>query len=299
MGLLQQFLKGEVTAEALTVGGALKPEAANTFIDMVVEQSAFLKLVTVERMAKIKKDLNVLDIANRILVRVAQGQTPTAEQLVGFQNKGKTLEALSMQLFATVLFQALEDNQDNPGYENSLAQMYTKKFANELEDLAFNGTSSGGANFIALNTGYVQLAKDASTTKKVEVDTFLDAPVPNLQKVVAAQDNRYKANSVFVLSASDYEGLVIKLSEHAGGIAYLIQGSIPSYMGYRIVTSPFVPSGVVLFTPLANYVFGVCKDIQRYRELSGRKRCIDYTFDINTDFAFAIDEAVVIGYDVA
>lgn len=298
MGALQEFIKGSITAEALTVGGSLKPQAANKFIDMVIDQSGFLKQVTIERMSKLKKDISVLDIANRILVRVAEGTEPADNQKAGLTQKGKTLSALYCQLFDTVLFSALEDNKDNPGYEDQLAAMFSRKFANEVTDLALNGTDETGAGFLTLNKGYVQLAKDSATSVKVDVGTMSTNYVNSLKAIISAQQDRFKPGSALVLAPSDYEGLLMELGAKPSGIVYLIQGGVPAFMGYPITTNPYMPANHCLFTPLTNYVYGICTDIQRYREVRGTKRCIDYTFNIAMDYAFGIDEAVVIGYDV-
>lgn len=59
-----------------------------------------------------------------------------------------------------------------------------------------------------------------------------------------------------------------------------------------------MPSKTVIFTPMANLVYGVNTNVERYRELSGTKRAIDYTYDSSFDFQVAVDDAAVIGYAV-
>lgn len=298
MGILAEFIKGNISAEDVSVGGVLRPEAAQKFIDLVIEQSGFLKQITVERTKKLKKDINVLDIANRVLVRVAEGSEPTDAQKAGVINKGHTLSCLPVQLFETVLFSTIADNQDNPQFEDQLVGMFARKLANELEDLAFNGTAETGESFLTLNKGFVQLAKDSSSTHKVDVGTLSSGYVNALKAVLAAQDTRFASQSVLIMSPSDYDGYVLEIGNKPSGVAYIVQGDVPQFLGKRIITSPYMPSGTVLYCPLNALVFGICTDIERYREVRGTKRCIDYTYNINCDFAIAIDEAVVIGYDM-
>ena len=119
-----------------------------------------------------------------------------------------------------------------------------------------------------------------------------------LTAVIAAQDARFDLSSVLIMSPADYRGLVMEVGGTTGGIQYLVQGNVPSFLGKELVVSPFVPKGTVLYTPLANLVWGVCRDIERYRELKGTKRCIDYTFNVSCDFAIAINRACVVGYDL-
>lgn len=298
MGILQEFIKGNISATDVSVGGVLRPEAANKFIDLVIEQSNFLKMITVERTRKIKKDINVLDIANRVLVRVPEGSEPTDAQKAGIINKGKTLSCLPVQLFETVLFSTIDDNQDNPNFEDGLVSMFAKKFANELEDLAFNGIGEDGSNFLNLNKGFVALAKEYTNTKKVDVGTLSSGYVNALKAVLDAQENKFYAKSVLIMSEKDHRGLVLELGNKPSGVGYLVQGGIPSFLGKPIITNPYMPDNHVLFAPLDVFVFGIVRDIERYREVRGTKRCIDYTYNINCDYELAIDESVVIGYDI-
>jgi hypothetical protein len=292
MGVLQEFVKGNIAPAAMSVGGALRPEAASRLIDLIVDQSGFLRGVTIERMQKLKKDINVMDILNRILVRVPEGTEPSDNQKSGVQQKGKTLDALNMQMFQTILFSTIEDNKGNPAYEDTLVQMFARKFANEAEDLAMNGTAETGADFLTLNKGYIQLAKDATTSIKVDLS---GGELTELSLIIAAQQERFKGRSVFVMGRKKYDTLIDYMGQHAAGLMYLIQGNVPTYKGYNLVISPYMPDGYVLFTPLDNFIYGICTDIRRFREVRGTKRCIDYTFDIAVDFAYAVDEAVVIG----
>lgn len=307
MGLLADLLKTDVTPESASVGGALRPEAANSFIDAVVDQSGLLKRVTVHRMNRLTSDVSVIDIAARVLKRVAEGSEPAAGDHPGVSNLGKTLLALPMQLFQSVPFSTLSDNANVPGYEEQLAAMFAKKFGNEIEDLALNGTDDDytGSAFLELNKGWIALAKaaagsDNASTRAVDVGTLgtTSTYAAALTAVIAAQDARFDPTSALVISPADYRGIVQAVGGTTGGIQYLVQGNVPSFLGKEIVVSPFVPTGTVLYTPLSNLVWGICRDIERYREVRGTKRCVDYTFNIACDFAIAINRACVVGYDV-
>jgi hypothetical protein len=305
MGLFATLLKTDVTPETASVGGALRPEAANSFIDAVVDQSGLLKRVTLHRMNRLTSDISVMDIANRVLKRVAEGTAPSAGDLPGVSNYGKTLLALPMQLFQSIPFSTLSDNANIPGYETSLATMFAKKFANEIEDLALNGTDDdySGSAFLELNKGWIALAKAAAGsgdnhTRAVDVNTLGDDYTGKLKTVMDAQDARFDAQSVLLMASADYRGLVEDFASEPGGIAFAVSGMVPTFMGKEIVVSPYMPSGTVLYTPLTNLVYGICRDIERYREVSGTKRCVDYTFNIACDFAIAVNRACVVGYDV-
>lgn len=307
MGLFAELLKTDVTPETASVGGALRPEAANAFIDAVVDQSGLLKQVTLHRMNRLTSDISVMDVASRVLKRVAEGTEPSAGDKPGVSNLGKTLLALPMQLFQSIPFSTLSDNANIPGYEEQLAAMFARKFANEIEDLAINGADDDytGSAFLELNKGWITLAKaaagaDNATSRAVDVGT-LGTTTPYaeaLTSVIAAQDARFDPTSALILSPADYRGIVQAVGGTTGGIQYLVQGNVPAFLGKEIIVSPYMPTGTVLYTPLSNLVWGIGRDIERYREVKGTKRCIDYTFNIACDFAIAIHRACVIGYDV-
>lgn len=298
MGIFEGFLKSTTTPELVSVGGALRPEAANLFIDLVMDQTPFLQRIYIHRMNKLTSDLNALTITPRALVRLAEGTA--ASSFTSPTNKGKTLLALSMQFFAQVTFSAISDNQGNPDFENQLAGMFAKAVGNDLLDLGFNGTDDDytGSAFLELNKGWVHLAKNNTDCVKYDVNTLSSDYIGNLKAVVQAQDALYKATSAFILNPADYEGLVEDLGSEPGGVAYIVSGSLPTFMGHEIIQVPYMPSGQVLFTPPQNIVMGINRDIQRYREIETSKRAIEYTFDMATDFAFLNDAAVVIGYNV-
>lgn len=307
MGLLADLLKTDITPESASVGGALRPEAANSFIDAVVDQSGLLKRVTLHRMNRLTSDISVMDVASGVLKRVPEGTEPSADDKPGVSNLGKTLLALPMQLFQSIPFSTLSDNANVIGYEEQLAAMFAKKFANEIEYLALRGTDDdyAGSAFLELNEGWITLAmlaagNDDTTSRAVDVGTLgtTTTYAVALTSVIAAQDPRFDPTSALILSAADYRGIVQEVGGTNGGIQYLVQGNVPSFLGKEIVVSPFMPAGTVLYTPLSNMVWGICRDIERYREVKGTKRCIDYTFNIACDFAIAINRACVVSHNV-
>lgn len=305
MGLFAELLKTDVTPETASVGGALRPEAANSFIDAVVDQSGLLKQVTLHRMNRLTSDISVLDIASRVLKRVAEGTEPSAGDKPGVSNLGKTLLALPMQLFQSIPFSTLSDNANVAGFEEQLAAMFARKFANELEDLALNGTDDDytGSAFLELNKGWIALAKAAAgsgddNTRAYDVNTLSDDYTGKLKALMDQQDARFDAQSILIMGPTDYRGLVEDFAAEPGGIGFAVSGNVPTFMGKPLVISPYMPAGTVLYTPLSNLVWGICRDIERYREVKGTKRCVDYTFNIACDFAIAIHRACVVGYDV-
>ena len=301
-GLRGLLKSGEITAESQRVGGVLRPQQASRIIDLMVESSDFLGKVTVERSSRLQKDVDVYEIAQEVLVRVPEGEEPRA--FAQITNEGCTLNMLPAQLFGRVLFSSLRDNQDNPRFESQLLKKWSARFAENVVRLGFVGTNDTYATkaFAELNKGWVQLLKDAgSKTHTVNSATYMkegsvDWP-EYLGAVIEALPDQYKSSKCkIVMNVSDHEALIRQIGKLDGMGAVLLEGKLNEMLGYDIERVSAMPRGTVIFTPLENLIYGACTQIERYRELNGKRRCIDYTFDMPFDFQVAIPDAAVIGY---
>ncbi len=292
---LIKFAKGLISPEDLAVSGVLKPQKATRLIDLIVDNSAFLKKVSVERMRRLKKEIDVYDIANKVLVRVAEGSEPTDSQKTGISNIGKTLDALSVQLFADVKKSTILDNQDNPTFIRDLDNKFAKKFANELTLLGFTGIGTDGSDFDHLNEGWIHLAENSANTKKItwdndSTDGSTDNYVTRLEKLLSVVDDDVLDSVTILMSPRDYEGYVKEISTDNKAINVLLNGDAKSFLGHPILPVRYFPSGKYMATPLENLVFGICGQIQRDRQYNARKRVVEYTFDIAVDYAIEVDK---------
>ena len=91
--------KGLIEPEDLRNGGGLKPQMAAKLITMLFADD-FLKKITTIRMSRLTREVDVMDIMRRQLVRVPQGQEPADGDLTGASEFGCKLTALDAQLFA-------------------------------------------------------------------------------------------------------------------------------------------------------------------------------------------------------
>lgn len=295
---------GEITAVSQRVGGVLKPQQASRVIDLIVSGSEILKQVTVERSSRLEREVDVFDLAQEVLVRVPEGSD--LSNFVGITNNGCTLHMLPAQLFGRILFSTLRDNKDDPQFENKTLQRWAKRYSENITRLAFVGASDSYTNsaFSELNKGWIQLFKDSQSTHIVDLSSYQTDGVTDwidyLTAIVAALPDKYKSTRTckVLMNTTDHEAYVTQVGNLTGAHAVLISGNVTNILGYEILSLSDIPSGTVLFTPLANLIYGINTSIERYREVKGSKRCIDYTFDMNFDFQVAIPDAAVLGYDV-
>ncbi|MCK5872899.1 MAG: hypothetical protein KAG26_08735, partial [Methylococcales bacterium] len=154
-----EVAKGVISPADLRIGGDLTSQAASSVISLI-EKTDFFSKITTERMTKLSKDIEVLDILPDQLVRVAQGAEATDDQKVDISEYGCVMTSLPIQLFADIKMDTLRDNADNPQLLNIINGMFTTRFQNDLNKLGFQGTADTGATFLTLCKGWWQIATD-------------------------------------------------------------------------------------------------------------------------------------------
>lgn len=298
---------GALTPELVNIGGTMRPENSNKWINLVVSKSPILSKVTVDRSSKLKKDVNVREFITGVLQRVPQGTEPS--KFTSFSNVGKELDMKAAQLCSYITFDYLRDNKDRPGLENEAAVYLAEIYSRDVTKLAFVGEYDDYTNgdavrgvFEHLNKGWPQLLKEAADSHKIDITDYIANGSVSwttfLNTVITAMPAIYKSDScVILMNTSDYEDYCYQVGNLTGAVSLLITGGVKNFLGYRIEVVPNMPEHHVIFTPLANLVYGVNTTIEKYRELKGTRRVIDYTFDSAFDFQVAVDDAAVIGYD--
>ena len=106
---LSEILKASMGATDTVLSGSLTPEQAHNFVQVVKDNSSFLNKINVVKMGRLTKEVDAWDVAKGILVRVPSGEKPTEDQRKKLGLVGCKLDAKSVQLFARILQDALEE----------------------------------------------------------------------------------------------------------------------------------------------------------------------------------------------
>ena len=292
--------KGLIAPEDLRNGGELSSQAANMLITMLVKDT-FLEKITTYRMSRLTRDVDVMDIMRRQLVRVAEGAEPDDADLTGAGEHGCKLTALTAQLFASLTLSFLRENKDNPKLQAEVEKGFNTRLANDIVDLGFNGTHDDGggadraAKFLRLNKGWLQIARDAGNAPKIDIDPATNGWVASLSQIQDAQDDRARSSSVFLMNEADADKYAEEINAPVTG--HEVQSGSPArrFRGKSIEAHPDMPAGSVLFTPMKNLVYGLHTTIDRTRSYHGRKRALEYTFDMAFDFELAVKQFAVLG----
>ena len=178
--------KSLIEPEDLRNGGVLLPQQAAKLINMLFKDGFLAKINTI-RMGRLTRNVDVMDILERQLVRVAQGSEPDNNDLTSAAEFGCKLTALDAQLFASLTLDFLRDNKDNPNLQKEVEAGFNTRLANDIVDLGFNGVADDGvgadraAKFIRLNKGWLQIMRDAANTPKVDIDPAVDGWVTDAE----------------------------------------------------------------------------------------------------------------------
>lgn len=303
--IVEHFAKdGEFSPQMINVGGILRPQETDKFIDLVVSRSPILSQVTVDRSERLIKDVNVWGFVQEILQRVPEGELPT--DYTSIDNAGKQLHMLPAQLFSKIPFAFLRDNKHRSNIESIVAGKLAELYGNDIVRLAFVGVADdyvkGDATkgvFSYLNKGWPQLIKDAAKSHKLNSSDFAQSSGMDwtglFSAALAALPDKYKSNHVrFIVNKGDCEQYAQQIGQMSGAFSLLLSGKAPEFLGYEIIAVNEIPKSTVILTPMPNLIYGVNTTMERYRELSGEERAIKYTYDSNFDFQVAVDDAAVI-----
>jgi hypothetical protein len=295
-------------AANLSINTTLLPAQALKLLDLVVAQSEFLQKVTRVNCKKLKTPVPIMNMSQRNLTRVAEGTdaSPSNAVFAESSNEGKFLELDNIDMFYDLLYSVVTNNEDDKSLITMIESQIAKTFANDLLDLATNGTAdtydrvyhetTNKVPMYTLAKGWIQLMKESTRTKKEGFDG--EDILGTLEAVIAKMDNMYKTPECkLIISPSNLEKFNILMAEKDYSASIYLKGNVHTYLGYEMVVNPYMPNDVVLFTALSDLVFGVSThDVQKAMEDKPRKKCIEYTYTVPADFQIARDRAMVIAY---
>jgi hypothetical protein len=116
-----------------------------------------------------------------------------------------------------------------------------------------------------------------------------------MDNMISAMDDKYlvEGQTCFLMSRKDAIAWGKQMALHDGINPYLITGQVPQYLGFEVIGIPGMPASTFMLTHPQNLAFGMGHQIQRFREVRPRKRCVEYTWTLYSDYLIINDEAVV------
>ncbi|CUU83347.1 Phage capsid family [Campylobacter hyointestinalis subsp. hyointestinalis] len=294
---LSQILKstGNINATDMYANGSLRPEVANRVIKTIIDKSDFLSKVTIDRTKKLNKSFDTWNLASGILVRVSSGEKPNDSQRQKIGVSSVLIENKPVQLFAKITQDTLEDNADNPNFENETFNSFATSFSNDLQNLGMIGVKDDyeESKFENLNKGWFSIAKESSGTKKLEHKT--NSVIINRLIAMVENANEDTLNeSVIIMSKKDLIEYNKQIGNKNGGLGILLNKGADNILGVPLLGVSFVKSGEYMLTPLKNLIFSIGLDIRRQRWYDNEESSLKYKFEVFCDYQIGVPSWVVL-----
>ena len=284
-----------------TPGGILAPEQARRFIDYVWDATVLAKDGRRVTMRANTMELEKVNVGERVIRAAAQAD-PT------FTNAGATFSKVELttkkiRLDWEVSTEALEDNVEGGALEDHLVRLMTSAFANDIEDLAINGTGTGNNAFLNIMEGFVSKVQGGDSHESIVTVADNNWTTQVLQDIILAMPRKYRAiknNLKFYAGTDAFQGIVKNNGTLADAIAEAFAGTpagtpqnrqayldgnaqtfggarTTRVLGVEVQEVPYYPAGYVDLTFPQNRVWGFQRDITVNRFYQPKKDTIEYT----------------------
>jgi hypothetical protein len=299
--------------------GILRPEQARRFIDYVWDATTLAKDGRRVTMRANTMELEKVNVGERVIRAAAQANGD-------YTNAGATftkveLTTRKIRLDWEVSAEAIEDGIEGGALEDHLVRLMTNAFANDIEDLAINGTgNSADGAFLGIMDGFVNRVKTNGDAHEAVVTVSDDNwTVDALQKVILAMPRKYRAlknNLKFYAGTDAFQGIVKNNGTLADAVAEAFAGQLPGstqanrqayldgtgqtfggarttrVLGIDVQEVPYYPAGYVDLTFPQNRIWGFQRDITVNREYKPKKDTIEYTVFVRFGVQWEEEDAV-------
>ena len=290
------------TASPADGGGILNPEQSRQFIEYIFEQQVLARDGRRVTMRANTAELEKMNVGERVIRAAAQADATYTNAGVTFTKV--EISTKKIRLDWEVSTEALEDNIEGSALEDHLVRTMTRAFANDLEDLAINGTGSGTNAFLNILEGFVAKEKDGHSA------TY-GTTIEDLQALVLAMPRKYRASRAAMKFYADTETVaaIINGLGSTGNlnteriVERVIDGAAPQTLGapiqYRVlglplVEVPLMPAGFVSLTFPENRIWGFQRDVTVHREFQPKKDTVEYTTFLR--FGVQVEETDAVAY---
>ena len=289
---------GNITAPN---GGHLNPAQENRFREYMIDNTAFLKDISVETMTAPEKYIDTLTIGSRIIREAIEGAAPTSLADAAFPRKA--LRTVKVRLAADITTEFAEDNIERERVLDHIANSLAAQFGNDIADLGINGDKSSSDDFLKIADGIIKQAKTSSDTHKTTLpgtitnDTYKDTIFPAMIEAMPNQFKRNKSELRFYCSSKVSEAFMLSLINRYTvlGDNALTNGNLINFMGIRLFPVEYMPDDVIILTNHNNIVTGIQRSMKVYSDFSKRKDLTEYTMYMRVDPGKIVwDDALVI-----
>ena len=290
-------------------GGILNPEQSRQFIEYIWEQQVLAQDGRRVTMRANTAELEKLNVGERVIRAAAQADPTYTNADVAFTKVEVTTKKIRLDW--EVSTEALEDNIEGAGLEDHLVRTMTRAFANDLEDLAINGTGAGTNAFLSIMEGFYAKETGGGNQAASVTSSGSTWTVQDLQDIILAMPRKYRGSRSamkFYAGSPTLSSLLNQLAQTGNFsseriVERIVDGSVPQAVGaplqYRvlglpIVEVPYLPDNYVSLTFPENRIWGFQRDVTVHREFKPKKDTVEYTVFVR--FGVQVEETDAIAY---
>ena len=296
--------------------GILRPEQARRFIDYVWDATILAKDGRRVTMRANTMELEKVNVGERVIRAAAQAVGDYTN--AGAQFTKVELTTKKIRLDWEVSAEALEDGIEGGALEDHLVRLMTNAFANDIEDLAINGTGTGQDAFLSIMNGFVNKATNGDAHEAVVTVADNAWTTEVMQSIITAMPRKYRAlksNLKFYAGTDAFQGIVKNNGTLADAIAEAFAGTpagtpanrqnyldgaaqtfggarTTRVLGVDVQEVPYYPAGYVDLTFPQNRVWGFQRDITVNREYKPKKDTIEYTVFVRFGIQWEEEDAI-------
>ena len=297
--------------------GILRPEQARRFIDYVWDATVLAKDGRRVTMRANTMELEKVNVGERVIRAAAQANGDYTNAGASFTKVELTTKKIRLDW--EVSAEALEDGIEGGALEDHLVRLMTNAFANDIEDLAINGTgSSGDGAFLGIMEGFVNKVKENGDAHESVVTVADNAWTPDvMQDIILAMPRKYRAlknNLKFYAGTDAFQGIIKHNGTLADAIAEAFTGAAGTpanrqayldgngqtfggarttrVLGVDVQEVPYYPEGYVDLTFPQNRIWGFQRDITVNREYKPKKDTIEYTVFVRFGIQWEEEDAI-------
>jgi len=298
----------------------LTRQAADRFIDMVVDTTTLMKEVRVERVNKAKGQINKLDLAE-IVTEGAQTTSrvtthvPSEKQITYDTEKYRSAFDLKSDF--------LEDNPEGTAVRDRLLAMFTKRIGNDIEiaaiqgddDLTVGDDQSQENNLLGVNDGFSKILRE-NVPNAQQIDANGKAASADLyfvmKSAIPAKYRILKPNYAFITPSGPSDEWAYEWAQRGTTTAdqVLATGLRPGPWGIPMLECYYMPEDLtfgsagtdgceIWLTPLKNLVYFVQRDITIEFDRQPRNDAWEVTIHFRVDFEVEDPDLVVIAKNVS
>lgn len=293
--------KADFLLANLAPGGLLEPAQADRFIQLAIDKSVVLPMMTRVNMRAPKELREKIRYGSRALRKGTEATALPLAQRSAPDTSKVELDAQLVKGETRISFEALEDSIERGNFEDTVRAAMAERISLDLEDLAFNGDTASADSLLSTLDGFL---KQATTNTVAAGGVTLTRPVlKDTLKTMPSEFRRDKRALRFLTAdeaAIDYHESIGDRATPLGD-DHVVQEETRPFSGIPVLDVPVFPTDLgvgtneteMLLCDPKNMLFGVWRDVRvdTDRDISAGVYIIVVTARV--DFLFAHEPAVV------